>query len=286
MTGFPLVAMVVPVYNNKQDVREFLESVKKLTYPNYRVIIIDDASTDGTEEMIKQDYKEVILLKGDGNLWWPGGTNKGTEKAIEIEAGYVLWINDDTVVDPDFLTYLVDTAENNPRSIVAPKVYYYYNPKMIQQAGWENKPEKHSWVRTGTGEIDDGQYDIQRDIPCASIGALINTSFFKEIGMLDSKNMPQYGSDTDFILRATKKRYRIIYEPRSKIWHKEMATTKSYTLPSKSFLLNLIYLTTSRKSTKYFRMNMVFCFRHSPKYIWPRNIMSYVCNLVRKSMAH
>ena len=68
MKDYPLVALVIPVYNNKEDTQEFLESLKSVTYPNFKVIIVDDGSTDGTEEMLRHDYPEVIVLKGDGNL--------------------------------------------------------------------------------------------------------------------------------------------------------------------------------------------------------------------------
>jgi GT2 family glycosyltransferase len=286
MPGQPFVTAVVPVYNHKEDTREFLESLRHATYPNMRVIIIDDGSTDGTEEMILQEYPEVMLVKGDGNLFWTGGANKGIETATKMGADYILWIDNDTVVDPDFLTYLVGTAESNPKSIVVPKVYYYHDREKIQQAGWEKAHGKHSFTRTGDGELDRGQYDSQRDIPCATMGALIRTSLFQKLGMLDFKNMPQYGSDEDFTLRATKRGYRIIYEPKSKVWHKEMTTSQSLELPYKSFLSNLVYLMTNPKSTSYLRMNIVFHFKHSPKYMWPHHIISYVHNLIRKSMAH
>ena len=85
----PLVALVIPVHNSKDDTREFLESLKQLSYPNYKTIIIDDGSIDGTEEMIRQEYPEVVLLKGDGNLWSSNATNMGMEKAIEIGAKYI-----------------------------------------------------------------------------------------------------------------------------------------------------------------------------------------------------
>lgn len=287
MKRCPLVALIVPVYNHKQDTREFLESMKTVTYPNYCIIITDDASTDGTEEMIRQEYPEVILLKGDGNLWWTGGVNIGTEKALSLGADYVLWIDNDTAVDPDFITYLVETAEKNPKSIVASKTYYYHQPEKIQQAGWEKKAGKHSYIRTGCNEIDVGQYESQRDIPCATMGSLIPTSIFKELGMLDFRNMPQYGSDADFTLRARKKGFRIIYEPKSKIWHKEMTSTEGHEpLPTKSFLSNLVFLTTNPRSVKYFRMNMVFMLRHAPAYTWPRGLAAYAWEILVGSLGH
>lgn len=285
MESYPLVAIVVPVHNNKEYTLKYLRSITQLAYPNIKVIVVDDGSTDGTEEGIKKEYPDVILLKGDGSLWWSGANNLGIKKAIELNAEYVFWGDNDSVIDTQSISFLVDTAEKNPRSIVTSKVYYLDAPQRIQQAGWEKPPgRKHTIKRTGCGEIDHGQYDTQRDVPCATMGVLVNASFFKELGMFDSKNMPQYGADSDFAFRAVKKGYRIIYEPRSKVWHKEMTTTQSLTLPSKSFLSNLIYLATNPRSTRYFRMNMIFMFRHSPWYRWPRYLAAYIYDVVTRSM--
>ena len=286
MGDCPLVAVVVPVHNNKEDTKEFLESLKQVSYSNFKTIIIDDGSTDGTGEMIKQEYPEVILLEGDGNLWWSGGTNLGIEQAIAIKAKYVLIVDNDTVVDPEFISVLVDTAEKNPNSIISPKVYFYDDPKMIQSAGWETDRWKISYIRTGSGEIDRGQYDIQRDISCATMGTFVNTAVFKDIGIMDAKNMPQYGADNDFTLRARKRGYRIIYEPGSMVWHKRKGTVSNETPARTSFLSRLIYLTTDPKSQSNLRMQMVFTFRHCPKHLIPLRILRYVLDLIRLSLGY
>ena len=279
MDDYPLVAIVVAVHNNKEDTREFLESLKQVSYSNFKTIIIDDGSTDGTSEMIRQEYPEVVLLEGDGNLWWSGGVNKGIEEAMAIGVSYVLFLDNDTVVDPKFISVLVDTAEKNPNSIISPKVYFYDDPKMIQSAGWQIDRWKVNYTRVGSGEIDQGQYDSQRDIPCATMGTFINTAVFEDIGMMDAKNMPQYGADQDFTIRARQRGYRIIYAPGSMVWHKRKGTVNKGIPTKTSFLSRLIYLTTNPKSQSYFLMQMVFTFRHCPKYLIPLALFRYFLGL-------
>lgn len=282
MKASPLVALVVPVHNGKEHTQEFLESVRKVNYPDYKVIIVDDGSTDGTGEMISREFPDVILLKGDGNLWWSGAINMGIEKAIEMDFKYVLIIDNDTVVDPEFISALVDTAERNPHSITTGKTYQYHDPKRLEQAGYKKR-----WLRllsypAGWGEIDEGQYDRQQDLPCANMNVLINTSIFKDIGMMDAENLPLYGADQDFSLRARKRGYNIIYEPRSKIWHKRRATANKETPDTTSLWSRLIYLTTNLKSPVRWHTQKTFIFRHSPKYEILPKLVLYFWTLVMR----
>lgn len=283
--GYPLVALVVPVHNNKADTTEFLESLKGVTYPNYKIIIIDDGSTDGTEDMIKENYPYVILLKGDGNLWWSGATNMGIKKAIVIGADYVvLGGMNDTIVDSEFITALVDTAENNPHSITLPKVYFYDNPKKLSFAGGDINWLKGWPTCIGAGEIDTGQYDLQCDIKHGGLGILVNTSFFEDIGMMDFKNFPMYWGDTDFTYRAYKKGYRIIYEPKSMMWHKMCSTVKKENLKTTSFLSTLIFATTNMRSVVNFRIVVKFYSRHCPRYLLPYVLMRYALLVILLSL--
>ena len=285
---YPLVALAVPVYNNKEDTAKFLESLKGVTYPNYMVIVIDDGSTDGTEDMVKEKYPYVILLKGDGSLWWAGATNIGIKKAIEMGADYVLLGGmNDTIVDSEFITTLVDTAKKNPRSIVVPKCYCYDEPKKIWQAGSELNWLKGGFRVIGMNEIDEGQYDTQYDVNCATIGMLVNTVFFEDIGLVDSKSFPQYWGDTDFTYRAYKKGYRIIYEPKSIMWHNVSSTVKKHASSNiTSFISAFIYLTTNIRSWQNFRTVIKFYSRHCPIYLMPYILMRYALNVILQSMKY
>lgn len=286
LEDYPLVAIVVPVHNNKEDTAEFLESLKGVTYPNYKIIIIDDGSTDGTEDMIKEKYPYVILLKGDGNLWWSRATNMGIEKAIGIGADYVLLGDNDSIVDSEWISALVDTAEKNPRAIVTSKVYYYDDPKRVFYAGGET-----TWVigelKTISGN-DDESYNIQKDVKhSVCSGTLVNTAFFKDIGLMDYKNFPQYLADADFTYRAYKKGYRIIYEPKSMMWHKGSSTVKKdAAFNTTSFLSTFIFLTTNIKSWLNFHTIVKYYLRHCPIYSMPYLLMKYVFKIILQSILH
>jgi len=224
MEGQPLVVVVVPVHNNKEDTAAYLESLKGVNYANLKIVVVDDGSTDGTAEMLQKDYPEVIVLHGDGNLWFSAATNWGIEKAKEIGAEYVLLGDNDSIIDPDFITALVSTAERNPRSIICAKALSYYEPNRIQEAGGDMNWLKGGRLTIGEGELDGPKYEVEREVKYATMGLLIKTSFFDELGLLDAKAFPQYKSDVDFTYRAYKRGYRIIFQPKAKVYHKGGAT--------------------------------------------------------------
>lgn len=284
MRDQPLVAVIIPVHNNKQDTKEFLESFKCVTYLNYKVIIIDDGSTDGTEEMIKKGYPEVFLLKGDGDLWWTLAANMGIEKAIETGADYILIADNDSKLHADFLSALVDTAERNPRSITFSKAYCYEEPERIYSAGWEVNWLWGGLKRIGVRELDKGQYDVQRDCKAANVNMLINTAFFQDLGMFDHKNFPQYWSDTDFTYRAYKKGYRIIYEPKSVIWNKGQGTTGPRIPQTASLLTAFKYYATDKRSSRTIHDSTIFYWRHYPGILFPYMVVQNIFRLLIASL--
>ena len=118
--GTNRIYIIIPVHNRKHFTLECLLSLRKQTFQNFKVIVIDDGSTDGTGEMIEKEFPDVILLKGDGDLWWTGATNLGVEYAL-TQAGqgdYILTLNNDTELAPDFIERMMGYAIENPEALL------------------------------------------------------------------------------------------------------------------------------------------------------------------------
>src|SRR6266567_5032327 len=103
MLGLPKISIITPIHNGVEYTIEYLESLSKVEYSNYEIIIIDDGSTDGSSEIIARDFPQVRLLKGDGNLWWSGGTNMGIRDALARGTDLILTMNNDVKIAPDCL---------------------------------------------------------------------------------------------------------------------------------------------------------------------------------------
>jgi GT2 family glycosyltransferase len=215
---------VVPVFNKLPLTLRFLDSFRNVRYPRHSVVLVDDGSTDGTADAVAARFPEVVLLRGDGNLWWSGGTNLGVRHALDNGYDYVLTINNDTVVHPDFLSRLVATAEANPRSLVGACIKFLDEPEKIWAAGGHMnfasgvilQLRLNGATRAALGPAHPDTFPVDILTGC---GALVPAACFREIGLYDERWCPQYHGDSEYTLRAWKHGYRVLVDLRAVVWN-------------------------------------------------------------------
>ena len=220
-----LVSIIILNWNGKEDTIECLESLRKLDYPNYEIIVVDNGSTDGSCEILKKNYPYVKLIENKKNLGVAEGNNLGIYQA---KGEYILLLNNDIVVDRDLLKELLTVLESNPGiGIVGPTMYYYDDPKRI----WVGGGGKIYWNKgeadiLRSNEIDNGQFDEITEVDyIASCALLTKKELFEEIGYMDTKYFA-YWDETDWCVRALKAGYKVLYVPKAKMWHKVSSTSK------------------------------------------------------------
>jgi GT2 family glycosyltransferase len=221
MAEFPLVYIVVLTWNGKADTLECLQSLQRLTYSNARILVVDNASEDGTAEAVRLSFPGVELIWNESNLRFAGGNNIGIKYSFRQGADYVLLLNNDTVVDRDFLAHLVQKAEQDKQvGIVGPKVYYYGDSKRIWFAGGRIEWWK-GWVsHIGIRETDTHQYDALRQVDYVTgCCMLVKREVVDAVGTLDEK-FYLYVEDVDWCVRARQAGFKVVYVPSSHIWHK------------------------------------------------------------------
>ncbi len=269
----PKVAAVVPIHNGRDETITFLESMACATYPNLKVIVVDDGSTDGTREAITARFPLVSIVTGDGNLWWSGATNLGVREALRQSADFILTINNDNVVEPGFIEPLVDTARRHPRSLVTSKMYDYSDRGLIFSFGGVI-----NWYQ---GEIRDrnnrrDRIDFDRLSDCDWLhgsSTLIPATAFTEVGFFDRKNCPQYQGDAEFSLRAKLLGYRLLVEPGSVVYNKTSVSSGTEALNQ----VRLRDMLTDYRSPFYFRANYALYRDHCPgRPMFPFLIVRYL----------
>lgn len=220
-TGLPKVTIVTPVHNGIEDTLEYLRSLAGVTYPNYEVTIVDDGSTDGSGGMISRDFPHVRILRGDGNLWWSGGTNLGIQDALERGADFILTMNNDIQVAPDVIDSLIMCAADNPGAIIGGKIYFLNDPGRVWSAGGElSWADGRTLVMLGHNKPDAEKFSVRRQVDFfTGMCVLIPAQVFSRIGLYDAIAFPQYHADSEFTLRARKKGIPIILEPNAKVWN-------------------------------------------------------------------
>ena len=220
----PRVCIIILNWNGLEDTIECLASLKKVTYRNYEVIVVDNGSEGNDVEILRKNFKDYIhIIENDKNYGFAEGCNIGVRYALEnSDADYMLLLNNDTVVAPDFLAELVKVAESDPLiGIVGPKIYFYFEPNKIQSAGAQIHWRTGEVSLIGYREIDVGQSDEVREVEWVSGCAfLIRTKNIRDIGLMHAEYFT-YFEDTDLCVRCRKAGYRVIYVPGARIWHKQ-----------------------------------------------------------------
>ncbi len=208
-------------WNGREDTLECLRSLRAISFTNYKVLVVDNASSDGSVEAISREFPDVSIVVNSTNLRFAGGNNAGIRVAMERGAEYVVCLNNDTTVDPIFLSELVKSALLSPGvGMVGPKIYFYADPKRLWYAGGKIEWWK-GWIsHIGVREIDTGQYD--RQVPTGYITGcclMVKREVIERVGMFDEAYFI-YGEDTDWCVRAARGGYTLLYVPTAKVWHK------------------------------------------------------------------
>ena len=221
-----LVSVIIPTWNLRNDCIACLESVLMLNYPKnlLEVIVVDNASCDGSATEIKKRFPAVRVLKLSKNWGYAGGINRG----VKVSSGkYILILNNDTILDKNMLKNLLEVLSKSSKiGAVGPKVYFFDRPKEIEKVWGEIDQETMNLKNVGRGELDRGQYNQLRDVDAlVFVGLLVRREVFNSIGKLDERYFMLY-EDVDFFLRVKEAGYRMIYVPKAMIWHKGSLSIK------------------------------------------------------------
>ena len=227
--NYPQVSIIILNWNGLEDTVECLQSLKGITYPNYNVIVVDNGSVGGDVEGLRTKFKDYIhIIANDKNYGFTGGNNIGMRYALKnCKPESFLLLNNDTVVDSDFLTELVSASEENPSvGIAGPKTYLFDDPHRFQLVWLKINMLKGKGNHVGSRELDRGQYESVREVDCVQGSCFfIKQAVIEKIGLLD-EGYVNYWDEPDYCARARKAGYRIVYCPRARIWHKISRTAE------------------------------------------------------------
>ena len=228
MISFPKVSVITVNWNNFNDSAECLESLRKTTYPNFEVTVVDNGSVGDDVSLLKQRFGDSIrLVVNDKNSGFAGGCNIGIKDALARGADYVVLLNNDTVVAPDFLEGLVKVAQSDKRvGVAGGKVFCYELPELIWFAGGIINYRTGRTPIRGSGEADKGQFDKVVGVDWISgCFMFISRDVLQAVGMLDERFFFGW-EDVDLCVRAARKGFKVLFVPESRIWHKGFGVNK------------------------------------------------------------
>ncbi len=216
-------SVVIPNYNGEKYIETCLDSLLAMQFRDYELIIIDNASTDGSLEMIRGRKEPMVLIENTKNLGFAAAVNQGIRKA---QGEYVALLNNDVEVDDNWLGNLCKAMSRRKNTFaVSSKMLRYYERDIIDDAG--DGYNIFGWAfKIGDGLPKD-RYDNFREVFSACGGAAIyNRRMLNHIGLFD-ESFFAYMEDVDISFRARLKGYRIFYDPKSIVFHIGSATSGS-----------------------------------------------------------
>ena len=227
----PRVLAIVLNYNGREMTLATVASLLALDYPGLGVLVIDNGSTDGSDEAIAAAFPSVRRLRTSDNLGISGGLNLGFRVGMQEGWNYLMPMNNDIEVAPDLLRELVEAAESDPMiGCVGPKCFYYYGDRnRLWSAGGRLRFRESVTRERGMGELDHGQYDRDGEVDYVN-GALmlVRREAMAATGLWD----PVYHvsvEDADWCVRMKRAGFRCWYAHRARLWHMVSPTTGGYT---------------------------------------------------------
>jgi hypothetical protein len=211
----PFVTLIVLNYNGRKYLPSCLDSLFKTDYPKFEVIVIDNCSSDNSIEFVKKNYPNVLIIKNNENLGYARAINSAMEI---VESEHVVFLNNDIVVEPDWLKQLILHINVKGVAAVNPKILFLDKEKVINAAGGSCDVYGVGWNR-GNGKFDRGQYGVVEEVFYVNGAAMLTRKdVWRDVGPFDERYF-LYGEDLDWCWRARLKGYKLLYVPSARIYH-------------------------------------------------------------------
>jgi GT2 family glycosyltransferase len=253
---YPKVAVIVLNWNGHDVLGDCLRSLNSLSYPAVETIVVDNASSDDSVKIVKNEFANCLLIENVVNVGFSAGNNQGIRMAFERGNDYIMLLNNDTILDRDCVTWLVERAESDPKiGAVSPKIYFADPRDRLWFAGGKFSYWKGRNGLIGYAQQDEDRYTQPGEMEFISGCALLaSREVWQEVGELDELYF-WAGEDVDWSLRLRKAGYKLFYEPRSQVWHRV-----SYSMLQSNGEAGRLYY--------YTRNNILYMWRHARWWHW------------------
>lgn len=220
-----MIYIVIPVFNRLNYTKACINSLKCQNLKDFKIIVVDHGSSDGTAEYVEHMLPEVHLVLGDETMWWTAATNLGVKKAIELsesDKDFVLTLNNDLVVNKFYLEELIIAHNSTKPAIIGSVSVDINNRSKVYYTGtlWNKINAKYNATLDPNLPLETVQKTVRlinTDL-LPGRGVLIPIKCFKEFGLYDNENFPHYMADEDFSLRCKRKGFELFVASRAVVY--------------------------------------------------------------------
>jgi len=257
--NYPLVSIITVVYGQLEVTIEMLNSLIRINYPNFEIIVVDNASPNCDSNILKQIFPLIRLIKNQSNLGFAGANNIGIMNA---HGKYILFLNNDTIVEHDFLEPLVNKLESDSKiGAVSPKIRFFSNPNILQYVGmtpinpYSIRNHSIAYCKKDIGQFEEDAMTMYAH----GAAMMLPIKVIREIGLM-SNTFFLYYEELDWGYRIRQAGYQIYYVHNSLVYHKESITTGALS-PLKIYYLNRSRLLYMRRNIHGIKFVVSFIFQ-------------------------
>jgi len=257
------VAVILVNWNSFEYTNNCINSLKEIIFTDYDIILIDNGSQDGSDQKLKESHPSIILIRSDKNVGFTGGNNLGLRYSIQQQYTYSILLNNDTLVEKDFLSVLVNYMDQHTETgAIQPKIFFNHDRDIVWNGGsYYNKflglTYSKSYLRKQGKSINNIK-EVDWITGCAFF---VRNSVLKQTGLFAS-NLFIYYEDSDLSLRIKKNGYQLIYHPASVIYHIAGMANKSKLKGKEGYLNPIVHYLNERNKIWFLK-------RYTPVYYFP-----------------
>jgi Predicted glycosyltransferases len=229
MGKYPKVYIIVLNYNAYKETLACIDSIRTITYPDYEVVVVDNNSTDGSTNILKEALSDCIFIGSDKNNGYAGGNNLGIQHAMDMGAECICLLNNDVEVERAFLEPLIDDLLKNENiAMSGPCICDYSDRNKIQAMG----ANINLYTGLAQGKYKGKAYDKLQNkiIEVDYLGGacfVFKAAVVKKIGLIP-ENYFLFFEETEFCLKAKRQGYRLICNSYSRVYHKGSTTISKF----------------------------------------------------------
>lgn len=220
----PAVGVVIVNHNLKDSLRETLLSFRKMNYPDLQIVVSDNKSTDGAQEMVRKEFPEVHLLAHADEQGYARAASLGMAFLVD-KTKYIFSTTNDVILDPEMINALVDHAEKDPKAgVLGTKIYFFDRPDVLWHGGGSVNPFHVHTRHIGWERKDHPRYSNVRECDFVTgCGYLLRSEALKKVGFF-REEFVFYSEDAELCYRIRAAGYKVLYIPDAKMWHKTGTT--------------------------------------------------------------
>ena len=220
----PAVGVVIVNHNLKDSLRETLLSLRKINYPGLKIVVSDNASSDGAQEMVRTEFPEVHLLAHVEEQGYARAASLGMAWLVD-QTKYIFSTTNDVIFDPEMINVLVDYAEQDPKAgVLGTKIYFFDRPDVLWHGGGVVNPLHGHTRHIGWERKDHPRYGKVRECDFVTgCGYLLRSEVLKKVGFF-REDFVFYSEDAELCYRFRGAGYKVLYIPEAKMWHKTGTT--------------------------------------------------------------